>query len=88
VSAITSQKGVVVSFDLRDDGCRKTRVCFFERHGDEDPSRCNGKDSRCRRGCISKSAAGRQSGMPISRLLKAAEITMSAKLAGDRATSA
>ena len=35
-----------------------------------------------------KAAQDAKTGCPISRLLKAAEITMSAKLAGDRATSA
>lgn len=35
-----------------------------------------------------KAANDAKTGCPISRLLKAAEITMSAKLAGDRATSA
>ena len=35
-----------------------------------------------------KAANDAKAGCPISRLLKAAEITMSAKLAGDRATSA
>ena len=35
-----------------------------------------------------KAAQDAKVGCPISRLLKAAEITMSAKLAGDRATSA
>jgi osmotically inducible protein OsmC len=35
-----------------------------------------------------KAAQDAKTGCPISRLLKAAEITMTAKLAGDRATSA
>jgi osmotically inducible protein OsmC len=35
-----------------------------------------------------KAAQDAKTGCPISRLLKAAEITMSAKLVGDRATSA